>query len=244
MILNDWQKTLVFVSAILVAPVLQAGNVLPDQTTRVPISNTDVNRIVCQDGDISDVIYSVEKGITVKVSGKNAWVKLKMLKQKDKLLYNRKPVDISVVCAGQVYTLVGTPAPIPIQTIRLGGYADKARKNVAMMQGMPHEKRILFILEHLYKDDYPDSWTVQTTVTPLGELGAGLLDLVREIDIEGVGLRAKVLRFKALRTAEIEETDFLQSGIGKQIVAVSIDQPKLSSGEVTRVFILEKNLDE
>src|SRR3546814_10332621 len=39
---------------------------LPDQTSRIRLSNHDVNHIVCVGGDIDDVKFSAEKGLAVR----------------------------------------------------------------------------------------------------------------------------------------------------------------------------------
>jgi len=50
--------------------------VLPDAPAAVPLSASDVNRVTCANGKITDVIYSQEKGLSVKYSGKDAFIKI------------------------------------------------------------------------------------------------------------------------------------------------------------------------
>ena len=52
--------------------------VLPEISQTVELSNTDVNRFICTD-NIQDVVYSKEKGVVVKYSGKNAFVKFQIV---------------------------------------------------------------------------------------------------------------------------------------------------------------------
>ena len=51
------------------------------------LSNSDINRVICP-VDIKDVIYSEEKGLTVNLSGKNAFVKFLVVKKDGKEMYS------------------------------------------------------------------------------------------------------------------------------------------------------------
>jgi conjugal transfer pilus assembly protein TraK len=48
---------------------------LPDQTSRIRLSNRDVNHVVCVGGEIEDVKFSAEKGLAVERGGSDAWIK-------------------------------------------------------------------------------------------------------------------------------------------------------------------------
>jgi len=52
--------------------------ILPEVTTKILLSNRDVNRIICQNGPIKDIVFSQEKGMTVKTHDNNAFVKFMM----------------------------------------------------------------------------------------------------------------------------------------------------------------------
>src|SRR3546814_12584811 len=56
---------------------------LPDQTSRIRLSNHDVNHIVCVGGDIDDVKFSAEKGLAVERGGSDAWIKFLVLETED-----------------------------------------------------------------------------------------------------------------------------------------------------------------
>ena len=50
----------------------------PERTTLVELSNHDMNRIHCANGEINDLYYSEEKGITDKIEGSNLFIKYKI----------------------------------------------------------------------------------------------------------------------------------------------------------------------
>src|SRR3546814_17526304 len=56
---------------------------LPDQTSRLRISNHDVHHIVCVGGDIDDVNYSAENGLAVERGGSDAWIQFLLLATED-----------------------------------------------------------------------------------------------------------------------------------------------------------------
>ena len=53
----------------------QSIHALPDQTSRIRLSNRDINHIVCEGGKIEDVKFSAEKGLAVEKGGSDAWIK-------------------------------------------------------------------------------------------------------------------------------------------------------------------------
>lgn len=66
------------VMPVLLAATVQAAYaaspILPEVTTAVELSSSDINRIVCS-GPINDLIFSKEKGLEGHFVGNNAFVK-------------------------------------------------------------------------------------------------------------------------------------------------------------------------
>lgn len=116
--------------------------VLPEVTTQVDMSSSDINRIVCP-VDIKDVIFSKEKGLSVKIAGRGAFVKFLITKKEDKEIYSNTPSELFVICGNDVYSLIVIPKRIPSQTIRLSsGKLEKIKKNISLMEGLPFEKKV------------------------------------------------------------------------------------------------------
>lgn len=88
------------------------------------LSMTDVNRIICTD-NIKDVVFSEEKGLITKVSGKEVFVKFPvtiMLDQETgvkETVYTRDSTELFLVCGEATYSLLLKPVKIPAQTINL-----------------------------------------------------------------------------------------------------------------------------
>ncbi len=218
--------------------------VQPERTTTVVLSNRDVNRIVCEAGRVSDVFFSEEKGVVAQATKRDVFVKLKLKQRTDtgELVLPVLDVDLHIVCADEVYSLVGDLKPIPAQTIRLVPGAAKARRNVEAMRGMPEEKRIQKILLQAYRDTFPDSYTIETKNEPFATLGSGFVDLRRVVKVEGVGLAVRVYEYRASQTVTLDEREFLRPEFGTNIAAVSIDtaSAQLAAGETARVFVIER----
>ena len=53
----------------------QTLHALPDQTSRIRLSNRDINHVVCEGGEIEDIKFSAEKGLAVEKGGSDAWIK-------------------------------------------------------------------------------------------------------------------------------------------------------------------------
>ena len=156
-------------------PAEGAVTVMPEVAQPVELSSSDVNRITCQ-GEIKDVVYSREKGITVKFSGRDAFVKFRTGLKDGKTTYSTTPSEIFVVCGDNVYSLIALPKRIPARSIRLSpGKTENIRKNRSLFGALPFEKKILSAIRSLYTEEIPESFTVSTPNRRI--------DLFRELDL-------------------------------------------------------------
>lgn len=243
-----------FLSAVLA--VLGASNswgqaaggqtVLPEIATRIDLSNSDVNRLVCPER-IKDVVFSKEKGVTVKFSGRDVFVKFLVEQSAMEKKYITSPTELFVVCGESVYNIIGVPKTIPSQTVRLStGKQDRIRKNLALFAGMPYEEKLLKIIKSVYAGTIPDSFAVRRVRKKLDIYKDLDLTATREIDIEGEGLRAReyqvTLRNKDL--LEIREKDFLLRELVERPAALAVDKHTLRTGDMARIIVLEKTEEE
>jgi conjugal transfer pilus assembly protein TraK len=231
---------------LLPDPMSLAQKVLPEVTSQVRLSNSDINRVICP-VDIKDVVYSEEKGLSVTLSGKNAFVKFLVVKKDGKDMYSMTPSELYFVCDGAVYTMVASPARIPAQTVQLvPGKAGTARKNIEIYGELPFEKKIITIVKRVYTNDVPDSFT-KTAVNRKMDIFKDLEVILRSVyAIEGEGLRVKEFEVRispgsALASVSFKESDFLRTDISLHPVAVSAESMTLRKGEASRVFVVERH---
>ena len=222
--------------------------VYPEHTTKIQLSSTDVNRFVCP-GPIKDVMFSQDKGIKIKIAGKNAFVKFQALKKGQEILYTKTPSEFYVVCDGDVYSMIGMPKQIPAQTVRLSsGLKKRIEKNLSIFSGLPLEKKVLMLIRQAYTDDLPESYTVRSLKQQGNIFKQVMLVARRDIQVEGEGLgvREYVVKLKMdEKQWTLSEKDFLKRSLTKQPLAIAIEEPLLRPGEKTRVFIVERrDLDE
>src|SRR6185369_10942962 len=132
----------------------------PEVATKIRLSSSDLNRISCS-SEIKDALTSTEKGVVIKITGKDAFVKFKVMKRGDKLVYSTTPTELYVVCGDETYSMVAVPQRVPSQTIRLSsGKERKIRANAALYAGLPFEKMMLKAIQDVYTEQIPDSYTV------------------------------------------------------------------------------------
>jgi len=193
---------------------------------------------------MGEVFASEEKGVVVKTTERDAFVKLHLKRNTETGAVIRPTVDVDLhmVCAGEVYTLIGRLKTIPAQTIRLRSSSGNAKANIKSMQGMPEERRIQLLIKQAYKDSFPRSYVVKERNEAIGTLGSGEVKLLRDIRVEGVGLKMKVYKYTAMGSVTLTEPDFIRPVFGKHIAAVSIDSSRktLNGGESVRVFVIER----
>jgi conjugal transfer pilus assembly protein TraK len=217
--------------------------ILPEVTTKVRLSNTDVNRLVCPDG-IKDVVFSQEKGVKVKITDGNAFLKFQVIKKGEEMIYTEVPSEFYVVCGGDIYSLVGMPQRVPAQTIRLSsGKKQKIQQNLTLFNGMPLEKKILTLIRQTYTDQLPESYEVRVVNRQIDIFPALWMSFTREIVVEGEGLAVREYRVSlksGMEQIRLSEQEFLRSELTNQPLAVAVDELLLSDGRHSRVFVVER----
>ena len=220
--------------------------IFPETTTRVRLSSSDLNRISCQ-AEIRDLLTSTEKGVTIKITGKDAFVKFKVAKKGDKLSYATVPTELYVVCGDEMFSMIAFPQRVPSQTIRLSsGKSSKIRSNRSLYAGLPLEKKVLKLLKELYTENIPDSYSVSHQEQSYASFREILLTLKRTIDIEGEGLRIKEYQ-ASLRGGtpfRMNEKMFLRPEVAENPVAIALERHLLQQGESSRLFVVEQRPDK
>ncbi|MDA8403511.1 MAG: type-F conjugative transfer system secretin TraK [Desulfobacteraceae bacterium] len=225
---------------------------LPEVTTKILLSNRDVNRIICQNGPIKDIVYSQEKGISVKTSSSNAFVKFLITNSPlaPNMTYSETPSEIYVVCGDDntVYTLIAMPKDIPAQTIELASSKKSIKKTLSLFKGLAFEKKVILLIQSAYRNDAIDSFTVKIINRPL--------NVFREMDVlygrqivadgEGLTLNEYILSMKptsAKSSIPLDEKFFLIPELTQKPVGIALERMALNMGQTTRLFIVEKHTD-
>lgn len=229
-------------------PAEGSVTVMPEVAQPVELSSSDVNRITCQ-GEIKDVVYSREKGITVKFSGRDAFVKFRTGLKDGKTTYSTTPSEIFVVCGDNVYSLIALPKRIPARSIRLSpGKTENIRKNRSLFGALPFEKKVLSAIRSLYTEEIPESFTLSTPNKRIDLFRDLDLVLARVAVVEGEGIQVKEYRGTLADgdkdRIELGEKDFLRNEISTDPIAVSLDRLVLKKGEILRAFVVESHREE
>ena len=224
-----------------------AEHIMPETSTVVVASNRDVNRIVCNAGDITNTYFSKEKGILVQNDGRNAYVKFKSLDDGSGVLKRvTQRSELYITCGGNVYTLILEPKDVDAITHYLGaGSVANAKVNLQEYGSMPDEERALDLTMAVLKNEIPESFSVTkpsmytrdyvTNVIPNVELAK-----VQDVAMDGIGLTLQEYQVVAKQPVTLQETQFLDVYFGTNIFAVSIEPRTLAAGEYARVFVVQK----
>lgn len=220
------------------------NTVLPEITTPVDMSATDLNRISCP-SDIKDALTSAEKGVIVKISGKDVFVKFKVLKTPEgKLKYSANRTELFVVCGDSTYSLIAQPKMISSQMIRLGSGTEKRiQENQSIYGSLPFEKKIIRAIKDIYTEQIPDSYAVTDINRHIGNYQEFSVISRRSVEIEGEGLRVvemEVILKPGTRQFKLNEKFFLNKQFTTNPVAVSLEKQVVNVGEHVRVFIVEQ----
>lgn len=228
----------------------QSVTALPDQTSRIRLSNRDVNHVVCVGGDIDDVKYSAEKGLAVERGGSDAWIKFLVLETDDAgaktRTYVTTPSEFFVSCNGAIYPLYAEPSDIPAQTITLTpGSAQRARANDALLGPLVEEERAVGIALAILQDRVPASFSeVAPGSGPLAiaDLPAISLTERRRLEIEGAGLSVSEYLVRAGSAVTLDERDFLDGALGTDIFSITLDRLSLAASETARLIVVRRSV--
>lgn len=220
--------------------------VLPEVTTRIRLSSSDMNRISCQ-SDIKEALTSSEKGATIKITGKDAFVKFKVIKKPDgKMVYSNTPTEFYFVCGDATYTMIAYPKRIQSQTIRLTtGKEKKIKENISLYSGLPFEKKVLKAIKDVFTENIPESYSVTKPEKKISNYKELNLRLKRLVDIEGEGILVKEyeVSLKGSEPFKMSEKMFLKMGVADNPIAISLEHHVLRPSQTARVFIVEQRSD-
>ncbi|ODP38797.1 MULTISPECIES: type-F conjugative transfer system secretin TraK [Sphingomonas] len=232
------------------SPVLaQSIAALPDQTSRIRLSNRDVNHIVCVGGEIEDVKFSAEKGIAVERGGSDAWIKFLVKEIDEAGLKTRSfvtvPAEFYVACNGAIYPLYAEPADIAAQTVTLvPGTTQRGRVNEALLGPLVEEERAVSIALSLLQDRVPGSFSEvapnQSALT-VADLPGTVIRERRRLAIEGAGLSASEYLVTSPVAVTLDERNFLDGALGADIFAVTLDRLTLSAGDAARLIVIRRS---
>ena len=240
----NWKTASLIV--LLFSSTINAAPLKPEQTHSISLSNRDVNRIVCQNGSINDVYYSQEKAIQVTNAGDNAFVKFLVKDNGVDKEYVRTKSEFYVVCNGDVYTLIASPKNISARTIYLGNpVKNKMETNIELFAPLTIEEQTVFLTNKVFTGDIPDSFNVKKVTGIWKNYGNGLkVRPIRKYSVEGVGLNLIEYQIAAYTSQQLRETDFLSSTLSPNIIGVTIHPLKINTGETSRLFLVEKEIQQ
>jgi conjugal transfer pilus assembly protein TraK len=246
------RRRLACLLTILLAPsaaLAQSIMAFPDQTSRIRLSNRDVNHILCVGGDIEDIKFSAEKGLAVERGGSDAWIKFLVQELDDAGAKTRSyvttPSEFFVSCNGAIYPLYTEPADIPAQTVSLvAGAAQRARANDALLAPLVEEERAVSIALAILQDRVPASFS---EIAPdrhdiaIKDLSSVSLTERRRLAIEGAGISVSEYLVRAVAPVTLDERAFLDGAFGSDIFSITLDRLVLAEGDTARMIIVRRS---
>lgn len=242
--------SLVMVLASGTPAIGQVIMALPDQTSRIQLSNRDINHVVCVGGEIEEVKFSAEKGLAVERGGSDAWIKFLMLETDDASFKTRtyvtSPTEFFVSCNGAIYPLYAEPSDIPAQTVNLvPGRLQRARANDVLMGAISGEERAVGVALAVLQDRIPVSFS-EAAPSRDSLVLPGLADATlaerRRLEVEGAGISVSEYLVRAAAAITLDERDFLDVALGEDIFAVTLDRLTLLPGEAARLIVVRRSV--
>lgn len=237
-----------------------ATQVLPEIPATIELSNRDVNRMVCANGGpLSNPVFSEEKPLTVQPGsdGRSYYVKFKVLQDNATLdlKYYSEPTELYLTCGKSVFELVIKPAYVDRKTITLGSdTVDRIHQNQELMGSMALEESAVMLATAIIKDaKNQDPLPTSFTERPAKQHGwvSGFTDRkgrpvaikikkIRDVLVDGTGLRASHYTILADTNVMLDELMFLKPSFGSNIFTVTLEALHLSKGMQTTLVIVQR----
>lgn len=237
-----WMASLLLPTSVVCA---QETSVAAEQTTGVIVSNRDVNRLYCA-SPVEDVVWSKEKPVTVKVDGGNVFVKFLVAHEGQTETHMTVPLDLHVVCGGEVFTLILHPQDVDSVTVHLADPVKRDLEAVAKDWGsLAWEDKVKKLTAVAYRREVPVGFT--RIPIPAGDPRSNIKayqDLevlgVSDLIAPGTGLRATEYTVHAGKAMTLSERDFLLPAMG-EIAAVTVDPLFVAAQGASRVIVITRS---
>lgn len=232
------RKWFLFLPLLVMAQEMDTGIsvVEGDGWHYVKVSLTDINRVVCP-VDITSAVFSKEKEIEVKTSGRNLYVKfLPKVLPDGSTEISTIPRELYVECGNRVFQLVLLPERIPAKVVVLKlPYADR-EKALAYEKANPYDELMLSLIKSVYMEVPPEGYEARFVNRLYKRFVELEMILYREYD--GGRFRVREFILQANTDVELWEGQFIPY-LDKPL-AIAIVKPVLKKGESTRLIVVER----
>ncbi|PNQ03993.1 type-F conjugative transfer system secretin TraK [Sphingobium sp. SA916] len=248
--IRAWRLGAAAMLSIATPALGQSVTALPEQTSRIRLSNRDVNHVVCVGGDIEDVKFSAEKGLAVERGGSDAWIKFLVQEIEDQGAKTRNyvtaPSEFFVSCNGAIYPLYADPSDIPAQTVSLvPGAPQRAKANEALLGPLVEEERAVGIALAILQDRVPGSFievAPSREAVPITDAPGLIVRERRRLEIDGAGLSISEYLVSSETASPLDERLFLNRSLGADIFAVTLDRLTVGPSETARLIIVRRSI--
>ncbi|EJL6420410.1 TPA: type-F conjugative transfer system secretin TraK [Vibrio cholerae] len=225
----------------------------------IKLSNRSPNDVLCRNGEAID--YWLSEGLPVEVEmipDKSGWmisIPYDVNQSSGERRYFFESFEMYFICSTGKYKTTVNPEITTSKTVWLGTGAEKnIQANIDMMKGKDIELFVTNLATTIINDNgngdmLPSSYTIKLPPKTLRKwhdnIVSGLLiQPLREIKVDGTGVTAIEYKVKAMRPVVLKHTSFLQTPLGANIFAVSLENETLKSGQESSVVIthLERGL--
>lgn len=203
----------------------------PERKNYIRISKTDVNRFVCENGDVTGTIFSEDKGIEVKKSGRNAFLRIRP----DSFAFEH-PFEFYVMCDEELYTFIIEGEWISASRIVLKDGGRKVEEALDFFKGKDRELNVVEVVRKSWNDKWEEGWreiprfrTVKQTkdckTVWYKTVETGTPWVLEMFIVEGLGQPVK-----------LKEEDFLDG----DVIAVSCLDPLVARGRMGKVVVIRE----
>ncbi|WP_207690564.1 TraK domain-containing protein [Desulfonema limicola] len=204
--------------------------VYPEKKKYIGLSKVDINRFHCEQGNVTGVIFSEDKGLTVNRSGSNAFLRI----LPDSYAFE-SPFELYMICAEDtLYRIIGDPQWVSARNVILKDGDKKIEQALDFFKGKTREENIVRLIKKSWNEDWDPAWTITPKFKPVMKNENYRVSWYRSIDTGSEWVIEQYIVEGMKGNVRIEESAF----VNRQTVAVSCFDPVITNGKLAQVVVV------
>ena len=150
-----------------------------------------------------------------------------------------------MTCGGEIFSLSVQPTPGIQGEIIWSGDPNKENleENAKMLREKSIEDLYVYLIMAAFNNNYSGNISVAEAYDQYPALVKGIgIELIREMVLNGAGLRLKEFVLTGIPGANVQKEHFLKNHLSSSILAIATYPPTIGKDGKSRLFIVEQKL--
>ena len=210
-------------------------HVYPEQKAYVPISNVDINRIICERGKVVGLYFSKDKGVIAKAAGSSLYIRV----VPDSFAF-RHPFEMYIECGEkeyrETYSMIFMGERISTRTVIL--HSTKTKNIEKYFKKNTRLELITKLIKYSYKEDFPEDFKIKRVfefINPISfSVRPDTASIIKYLQVDAGKWNVILYIVYAKKDITLTESQFVK----ENTIAVSVFDPILRKNHYSKVVVI------